>query len=59
MACPHIAGVSALLWQEVLSSDVPATARNVAGRLIARARTDPFAASVQVADRGAGIAAVA
>jgi subtilisin family serine protease len=55
MATPHVAGVAALLWEEVRAAPVPAVARNVVARLIARTRTDGFAADVEVADRGAGM----
>ena len=55
MATPHVAGVAALLWEEVRASPVPASARNVVARLIARTRTDAFAPEVEIADRGAGM----
>ncbi len=55
MACPHVAGVAALWWEAVRASPVPATARTVLAKLLASARTDGFAAGVDVADRGVGI----
>ncbi|WP_424932210.1 S8 family peptidase [Amaricoccus macauensis] len=59
MACPHVAGVCALLWQELRDDpQVPATATGVVARLLARAQTDVFAAGTELADRGAGMAFV-
>jgi subtilisin family serine protease len=55
MACPHVAGCAALWWEEVRSSPIPATAQAVVAKLLAHARNDVFAASVDVADRGAGL----
>jgi subtilisin family serine protease len=55
MACPHVAGVAALTWEEVRGSPVPAAARSVLARLLARARRDVFAPGVEVADRGSGM----
>lgn len=55
MATPHVAGVAALWWEEVLASPVPARTSVVTAKLVARARTDVFAAGVDVADRGAGL----
>lgn len=56
MACPYVAGVAALTWQELRAAPVPNSARSVVARLLARARTDVFAPGVQIADRGAGLA---
>ena len=55
MACPHVAGVTALWWEAVRSSPVPATARTVLAKLLASATTDKFAAGVDIADRGVGL----
>ena len=55
MACPHVAGVVALWWEAVRSSPLPATARTVQAKLLASARTDVFAAGVEVPDRGVGL----
>lgn len=55
MATPHVAGVAALWWEEIISSPVPATARTLAAKLLANASVDGFAAGTDVADRGVGI----
>jgi subtilisin family serine protease len=55
MACPHVAGVAALWWQAVRNSPVKANAANVLARLLANAKTNGFAANVDIEDRGAGI----
>ncbi|TRW47393.1 S8 family peptidase [Georgenia yuyongxinii] len=55
MATPHVAGVAALWWEEVLASPLPPTAGTVTARLLAHARTDAIAAGVDVADRGVGL----
>ncbi len=55
MACPHVAGVAALTWEEVRGAPIPHAARSVTAKLLARTRTDVFAEGVQVADRGAGL----
>jgi subtilisin family serine protease len=57
MATPHVAGVTALWWQEVANSPLPSTTAVVTSRLLARARTDGFAPGVDVADRGVGLVA--
>lgn len=56
MACPHVAGVVALLWEAQRASTDPRTARGVASRLIAEAREDVFAPGVDAGDRGGGMA---
>ena len=55
MACPHVAGVAALWWEEVLASPLPATPTAVTAKLLASATTDGFAPGVDIADRGAGL----
>ncbi|MEU7837577.1 S8 family serine peptidase [Nonomuraea sp. NPDC049129] len=55
MATPHVAGVAALWWEEVLKSPLPATASTVTARLLAEAVVSPLAAGVDVADRGVGL----
>ena len=57
MATPHVAGVAALWWEEVLASPIPPSTAAVVAKLLARAQTDVFAAGVDVADRGVGLAA--
>ena len=56
MACPHVAGVAALWWQALRARNIPVTADTVVAQLRAAARTDVFAASAGVADRGEGLA---
>ncbi len=58
MACPHVAGVAALLWQEVRTDDTVRTAATVEARLRARADASRFAPGTQVADRGLGMVRV-
>jgi subtilisin family serine protease len=55
MACPHVAGVVALLWEELRAGPAPRTARGVVSQLLAGARTDVFAPGVDVGDRGNGM----
>ena len=57
MATPHVAGVTALWWEDVLASPLPSTAAVVTSRLLARARVDTFVPDVDVADRGVGLVA--
>ena len=56
MACPHVAGVAALWWQQVRGLALPATAATVTARLLAAARLDTLAPGIDVADRGVGLA---
>jgi subtilisin family serine protease len=55
MACPHVAGVVTLWWEEVLASPLPASPSTVTAKLLANAGTDGFADGVEVADRGVGM----
>lgn len=55
MATPHVAGVAALWWEDVLNSALPPTAATITARLLARSATDVFAPGVDVADRGVGL----
>jgi subtilisin family serine protease len=57
MAAPHVAGVTALWWQAIRSKGIPATARNVLAQLLAHAKTEALASSIDMADRGVGIVA--
>lgn len=58
MACPHVAGVAALLWEEVREADVPRTAATVEARLRTRARSEGFVPGTQIPDRGLGMVSV-
>jgi subtilisin family serine protease len=56
MACPHVAGVACLWWEELKDAgEVPATASTVRTKLLATARTSVFDPDVQFVDRGWGI----
>jgi subtilisin family serine protease len=57
MATPHVAGVAALWWEQVLATGVPATTARAAvvAKLLASATTNGFAAGVDPADRGVGL----
>jgi subtilisin family serine protease len=55
MATPHVAGVAALWWEALKSASTLVNARNVTAKLLASAKTDRFAAGVDVADRGVGL----
>ena len=57
MATPHVAGVTALWWEEVMDSALPQTTAVVTAKLLSKARTDVLQPSVDVADRGVGIVA--
>lgn len=54
MATPHASGVAALLWQDVRSLPLPATATTVTSRLL-RADLSALDPAVDVADRGVGL----
>ena len=55
MATPHVAGATALWWEEVAETPVPRTATTVSARLLANADVTALAPGVDVADRGAGL----
>ncbi|MCK6210468.1 S8 family serine peptidase [Georgenia sp. EYE_87] len=55
MAAPHVAGVAALWWEEVLSTALPGTAATVTARLLANSDLTALAPGVEVADRGVGV----
>jgi subtilisin family serine protease len=55
MATPHVAGVTALWWEQVVASPLPATTAAVTAKLLANAATDGFVATAEVADRGVGL----
>jgi subtilisin family serine protease len=55
MATPHVAGVLALWWEDVLASRLPATATTVLARAIAHADVTGISSGVDVEDRGVGI----
>jgi subtilisin family serine protease len=55
MATPHAAGVTALWWEEVTASPLPATAGTVTAHLLAKADLTALAPGVDVADRGVGL----
>ena len=55
MATPHVAGVTALWWEHVFASPLPATSQTVLARLLANATTQGLAPTVDVADRGVGL----
>ncbi|WP_346104179.1 S8 family peptidase [Nonomuraea maheshkhaliensis] len=55
MATPHVAGVAALWWEEVMKSPLPATSSTVLARLLANAAVSPLASGVDIADRGVGL----
>ncbi|RJK96381.1 S8 family peptidase [Vallicoccus soli] len=55
MATPHVAGVAALWWEEVLASPVPPTVAAVTAKLLALATTQGLAPGADPADRGLGL----
>jgi subtilisin family serine protease len=57
MACPHVAGVAALWWEQVRSAGLPARAETVVAKALASARIDVFGTGVDPADRGVGLVA--
>ncbi|MGI9094668.1 MAG: S8 family peptidase [Thermoleophilaceae bacterium] len=57
MACPHVAGIAALWWEQVRSAGLPARAETVVAKTLASARIDVFDMDVDPADRGVGLVA--
>ena len=57
MACPHVAGVTALWAQQVAESPLPFRIGTVVARLLAGARTAGLAPGVDLVDTGVGMAA--
>lgn len=55
MACPHVAGVAALWWEERRRSGVRPNAKNVSAKLIATARGDLFSCENNELDTGQGL----
>nr|MDP8995214.1 S8 family serine peptidase [Pseudomonadota bacterium] len=56
MACPHVAGLAALYWEQAQRDGVGTpSAEAVAARLLGRARTDRFAAGSTRLDVGEGM----
>lgn len=56
MACPHVAGVAALWWEQLTKAgNVNPSGKLVVDRLRASARTEVFGSAVQIGDRGAGL----
>ncbi|MFH5823610.1 S8 family peptidase [Georgenia sp. AZ-5] len=55
MAAPHVAGVAALWWEDVLASPLPGTAATVTARMLAGADVGAIAPGTDVADRGVGL----
>lgn len=55
MATPHVAGVTALWWEDVRNSSLPQTAPTVTARMLANADISALAPDVDVADRGVGL----
>ncbi|NUQ76591.1 MAG: S8 family serine peptidase [Polyangiaceae bacterium] len=56
MATPHVAGVTALIWQSLMATPTVLNSQQAIAKLLASARTSSFAPDVDIADRGAGIA---
>lgn len=55
MACPHVAGVAALWWQQALQAGIPKPAEHVRARLLVTSRTTDLAPGVDRSDLGEGI----
>ena len=57
MACPHVAGVAALIWHDMMESPVKPTPERVAARLLGDAEhAGVFTSQIDFADVGVGIA---
>jgi len=57
MACPHVAGVAAMWWEQIRGAGLPARADTVVAKVLASARTDVFGPDVDPTDRGVGLVA--
>ena len=59
MATPHVAGVTALWWEQVQQSGLPLQliAQSVVAKLRSTARTDTLVDGLDPADRGVGLVA--
>jgi subtilisin family serine protease len=55
MACPHVAGVTALWWDALKTAGVPLTSQVVISRMTTAALTDVFAPGTDMTDRGQGL----
>jgi subtilisin family serine protease len=55
MACPHVAGVTALWWQAVREGGIPPRTPNVVAKVTATARLDVLAPGLDPSDRGVGL----
>lgn len=55
MACPHVAGIAALWWEEVRSGRIPVKATTVRARIVAACRTDGLAPDSSPANHGCGL----
>jgi subtilisin family serine protease len=55
MACPHVAGVAALWWEQARQIGLPPTPPTVTANLRASARRDVFVQNLDPADRGIGL----
>ncbi len=56
MACPHVAGLAALWWEAVRDQSLPKKATVVQNKLLSAAVTTSLAPTVNIADRGYGLA---
>ena len=57
MACPHVAGVAALFWEELAGSRIKASSSRVQDRLLGSALyEDKFQSNTDFSDVGLGLA---
>ncbi|MEP9358612.1 S8 family serine peptidase [Sphingomonas sp. KR3-1] len=57
MACPHVAGVAALLWEALTKEGLEPTGANIKARLLATAKRDKIVAGTTGTDIGQGMVA--